>query len=186
LQLTYLEAISDALRTALRDDERVFLLGEDIGVMGGAFKVTAGLFEEFGPNRVIDTPISEEAIVGGAVGAAIVGMRPVCEMQFADFVACGFDQIVNVAGKLHYRLDLAAPIVIRLPSGGGVSGGPYHSANPEAWFAHAPGLKVVAPSTAEDAKGLLLAAIADPNPVIFMEHKGLYRRVRGEVPEGSY
>jgi pyruvate/2-oxoglutarate/acetoin dehydrogenase E1 component len=186
LQLTYLEAISDGLRCALRDDERVFLLGEDIGVMGGAFKVTDGLLDEFGPKRVIDTPISEEMIVGGAVGAAIVGMRPICEMQFADFVACGFDQIVNVAGKLHYRLDLAAPIVIRLPSGGGVAGGPYHSANPEAWFLHAPGLKVVAPSTAEDAKGLLLAALADPNPVIFMEHKGLYRRIRGEVPEGSY
>jgi pyruvate/2-oxoglutarate/acetoin dehydrogenase E1 component len=186
LQLTYLEAISDGLRCALREDERVFLLGEDIGVMGGAFKVTDGLLDEFGPRRVIDTPISEEMIVGGAVGAAIVGMRPICEMQFADFVACGFDQIVNVAGKLHYRLDLAAPIVIRLPCGGGVAGGPYHSANPEAWFLHAPGLKVVAPSSAEDAKGLLLAALADPNPVIFMEHKGLYRRVRGEVPEGSY
>ena len=150
MQLTYLEAISDGLRCALREDDRVFLLGEDIGVMGGAFKVT-GLLDEFGPERVIDTPISEEMIVGGAVGAAIVGMRPICEMQFADFVACGFDQIVNVAGKLHYRLELAAPIVIRLPCGGGVSGGPYHSANPEAWFLHAPGLKVVAPSTAGSA-----------------------------------
>jgi len=186
LQLTYLEAINDALRTALREDERVFLLGEDIGTMGGAFKVTKDLLEEFGSSRVIDTPISEEAIVGSAVGAAIVGMRPVCEMQFADFVACAFDQIVNVAGKLHYRLELAAPIVIRLPSGGGFSGGPYHSQNPEAWFVHAPGLKVVAPATAEDAKGLLLAAIADPNPVIFLEHKGLYRRVRGEVPQEPY
>ena len=186
MQLTYLEAINDALRTALREDERVFLLGEDIGTMGGAFKVTKDLLEEFGSSRVIDTPISEEAIVGSAVGAAIVGMRPVCEMQFADFVACAFDQIVNVAGKLHYRLELAAPIVIRLPSGGGFSGGPYHSQNPEAWFVHAPGLKVVAPATAEDAKGLLLAAIADPNPVIFLEHKGLYRRVRGEVPQEPY
>jgi 2-oxoisovalerate dehydrogenase E1 component beta subunit len=135
---------------------------------------------------VIDTPISEEAIIGGAVGAAIVGMRPVCEMQFADFVACGFDQLVNVAGKLHWRLGLAAPIVVRLPSGGGFAGGPFHSQNPEAWFMHAPGLKVLAPSTAHDAKGLLLAAIADPNPVIFLEHKHLYRRVRGEVPEGFY
>jgi 2-oxoisovalerate dehydrogenase E1 component beta subunit len=186
MERTYLEAISDALRVALRDDERVLLLGEDIGAFGGAFKVTDGLQAEFGPNRVIDTPISEEAIIGGAVGAAIVGMRPVCEMQFADFVACGFDQLVNVAGKLHYRLGLAAPIVVRLPSGGGFGGGPYHSQNPEAWFMHAPGLKVLAPSTPEDAKGLLLAAIADPNPVVFLEHKHLYRRVRGEVPEGSY
>jgi pyruvate/2-oxoglutarate/acetoin dehydrogenase E1 component len=186
MELTYLEAISDALRVALREDDRVILLGEDIGAHGGAFKVTDGMFAEFGGDRVIDTPISEEAIIGGAVGAAIVGMRPVCEMQFADFVACGFDQIVNVAGKLHYRLGLAAPIVIRLPSGGGFSGGPFHSQNPEAWFLHSPGLKVLAPSTAEDAKGMLLAAIADPNPVLFLEHKNLYRRVRGEVPEGSY
>jgi 2-oxoisovalerate dehydrogenase E1 component beta subunit len=186
MQLSYLEAIADALRVALRDDERVLLLGEDIGSFGGAFKVTAGLADEFGSERVIDMPISEEAIVGGAVGAAIVGMRPVCEMQFADFVACAFDQIVNVAGKLYYRLALAAPIVVRLPSGGGFAGGPYHSQSPEAWFMHAPGLKVLAPSTPEDAKGLLLAAIADPNPVLFLEHKHLYRRIRGEVPEGAY
>jgi 2-oxoisovalerate dehydrogenase E1 component beta subunit len=185
-QLTYLEAISDALHVAMGEDERVILLGEDIGVHGGAFKVTAGLLAEFGAERVIDTPICEEAIVGSAVGAAIVGMRPVCEMQFADFVACAFDQIVNVAGKLHYRLGVAVPIVVRLPSGGGFSGGPYHSQNPEAWFLHSPGLKVLAPSSAEDAKGLLLAAIADPNPVLFLEHKNLYRRVRGEVAEGSY
>jgi 2-oxoisovalerate dehydrogenase E1 component beta subunit len=184
--LTYLEAISDALRVALASDERVLLLGEDIGAFGGAFKVTAGLQRDFGADRVIDTPISEEAIIGGAVGAAIVGMRPVCEMQFADFVACGFDQLVNVAGKLHWRSGLAAPIVVRLPSGGGVSGGPFHSQNPEAWFMHAPGLKVFAPSSAHDAKGLLLAAIADPNPVVFLEHKYLYRRVRGEVPPGAY
>jgi 2-oxoisovalerate dehydrogenase E1 component beta subunit len=186
MELTYLEAISDGLRVALAEDERVLLLGEDIGALGGAFKVTAGLQQEFGADRVIDTPISEEAIIGGAVGAAIVGMRPICEMQFADFVSCAFDQLVNVAGKLHYRLGLAAPIVVRLPSGGGVGGGPYHSQNPEAWFMHAPGLKVVAPSSAADAKGLLLAAIADPNPVIFLEHKYLYRRIRGEVPEGRY
>jgi 2-oxoisovalerate dehydrogenase E1 component beta subunit len=186
MELTYLEAISDALRLALREDDRVLLLGEDVGAFGGAFKVTAGLAKEFGAQRVVDTPISEEAILGGAVGAAIVGMRPVCEMQFADFVACGFDQLVNVAGKLHWRLGLAAPIVVRLPSGGGVSGGPFHSQNPEAWFMHAPGLKVFAPSSAHDAKGLLLAAIADPNPVVFLEHKYLYRHVRGEVPEGSY
>jgi len=186
MELSYLDAISDGLRVALREDDRVLLLGEDIGAFGGAFKVTAGLQQEFGVDRVIDTPISEEAIIGGAVGAAIVGMRPVCEMQFADFVACGFDQLVNVAGKLHWRLGLAAPIVVRLPSGGGFAGGPFHSQNPEAWFMHAPGLKVLAPSSAHDAKGLLLAAIADPNPVIFLEHKHLYRRVRGEVPEGFY
>jgi pyruvate/2-oxoglutarate/acetoin dehydrogenase E1 component len=185
-ELTYLEAISDALRVALAADERVLLLGEDIGAFGGAFKVTAGLQRDFGADRVIDTPIAEEAIIGGAVGAAIVGMRPICEMQFADFVACAFDQVVNVAGKLHWRIGLAAPIVIRLPCGGGVSGGPFHSGNPEAWFMHAPGLKVFAPSSAHDAKGLLLAAIADPNPVVFLEHKFLYRRVRGEVPAGTY
>jgi 2-oxoisovalerate dehydrogenase E1 component beta subunit len=184
--MTYLEAINDALRLAMRDDERVILLGEDVGELGGAFKATDGLLREFGAARVIDTPIAEEAIIGSAVGAAIVGMRPVCEMQFADFVACAFDQIVNVAGKLHYRLDLAAPIVVRLPSGGGFSGGPYHSQNPEAWFLHSPGLKVLAPSSPEDAKGLLLAAIADPNPVLFLEHKHLYRRIRGDVPEQAY
>lgn len=170
----------------MREDGRVVLLGEDIGALGGAFKVTAGLLEEFGERRVIDTPIAEEVIIGGAVGAAIVGLRPICEMQFADFVACGFDQLVNVAGKLHYRLGLAAPIVIRLPTGGGFAGGPFHSQNPEAWFVHSPGLKVVAPSTPEDAKGLLISAIRDPNPVVFCEHKHLYRRVKGEVPEGAY
>jgi len=186
MELTYLEAISDALGTALDADERVILMGEDIGAFGGAFKVTAGLAERFGERRVIDTPLSEEAIVGAAVGAAIVGMRPVCEMQFADFVACAFDQLVNVAGKLHYRLGLAAPIVVRLPSGGGFGGGPFHSQSPEAWFMHAPGIKVLAPSTPQDAKGLLLAAIEDPNPVVFLEHKHLYRRIRGEVPGGAY
>jgi 2-oxoisovalerate dehydrogenase E1 component beta subunit len=184
--MTYLEAISDALREQLRADERVFVMGEDVGAFGGAFKVTDGFVEEFGEQRVIDTPLAEAAIVGAAVGAAVVGMRPVCEMQFADFVACGFDQLVNVAGKTHYRFGLAVPIVVRLPSGGGFSGGPFHSQNPEAWFMHAPGIKVLAPSTAEDAKGLLTAAIKDPNPVVFLEHKHLYRRVKGEVPEGIY
>jgi 2-oxoisovalerate dehydrogenase E1 component beta subunit len=186
MPLTYLEAISDGLRVAMREDPRVVLLGEDIGAFGGAFKVTNGLLEEFGETRVIDTPIAEEAIIGGAVGAAIVGLRPVCEMQFADFVACGFDQLVNVAGKLHYRLGLAAPIVVRLPSGGGFAGGPFHSQNPESWFVHAPGLKVLAPSTPEDAKGLLIGAIRDPNPVVFLEHKHLYRRIKGDVPNGHY
>ncbi|HEU4702704.1 MAG TPA: alpha-ketoacid dehydrogenase subunit beta [Conexibacter sp.] len=184
--MTYLEAISDALREALRTDERVLVMGEDVGAFGGAFKVTDGFVEEFGEGRVIDTPLAEAAIVGTAVGAAVVGMRPVCEMQFADFVACGFDQLVNVAGKTHYRFGVAVPIVVRLPSGGGFSGGPFHSQNPEAWFMHAPGIKVLAPSTAEDAKGLLTAAIKDPNPVVFLEHKHLYRRVKGEVPEGVY
>jgi len=183
--MTYLQAISDALRTEMRADERVFCMGEDIGVFGGAFKVTDGFFEEFGGDRVMDTPLAESGIVGTAVGAAVVGMRPVCEMQFSDFVACGFDQLVNVAGKMHYRQGLAVPITVRLPTGGGFSGGPFHSQNPEAWFMHAPGIKVVAPSTAEDAKGLMLAAIRDPNPVLFCEHKFLYRRIKGEVPEGA-
>ncbi|MGA2927333.1 MAG: alpha-ketoacid dehydrogenase subunit beta [Solirubrobacteraceae bacterium] len=184
--LTYLQAISAALRDELRADERVLLMGEDIGTFGGAFKVTDGLLDEFGPERVMDTPLAESGIIGTAIGAAVVGMRPVCEMQFSDFISCGFDQLVNVAGKMHYRQGLAVPITVRLPSGGGFSGGPFHSQNPEAWFMHAPGIKVVAPSTAADAKGLLHAAIHDPNPVCFMEHKHLYRRIRGEVPEGVF
>ena len=184
--LTYLQAISSALRDELRADERVIVMGEDIGAFGGAFKVTDGFVQEFGTDRVMDTPLAESAIIGTAVGAAVVGMRPVCEMQFSDFISCGFDQLVNVAAKMHYRQGLAVPITIRLPSGGGFSGGPYHSQNPEAWFMHSPGIKIVAPSTAQDAKGLLHAAIHDPNPVCFMEHKHLYRRVKGEVPEGVY
>jgi 2-oxoisovalerate dehydrogenase E1 component beta subunit len=185
-ELTYLEAISDGLREEMRRDESVLCLGEDIGKFGGAFKVTDGFIEEFGADRVIDTPLAENAIIGAAVGAAVEGMRPVCEMQFADFIACGFDQLVNVAAKLHYRQGIAAPMVVRLPSGGGFSGGPFHSQNPEAWFLQAPGLKVVAPATADDAKGLISAAIRDPNPVCFLEHKGLYRYIKGEVPEGEY
>src|SRR6202020_2189997 len=184
--LTYLQAISAALRDELRADERVLLMGEDIGVFGGAFKVTDGFIEEFGPDRVMDTPLAESAIIGTAVGAAVVGMRPVCEMQFSDFISCGFDQLVNVAGRMPYRAGLGVPIVLRLPSGGGFSGGPFHSQNPEALFMHSPGIKVVAPSTAPDATGLLHAAIRDPNPLCFMEHKPLYRRVKGEVPEGIY
>jgi 2-oxoisovalerate dehydrogenase E1 component beta subunit len=185
-ELTYLEAISDGLRAEMRRDEAVFCLGEDIGAFGGAFKVTDGFAAEFGAERVLDTPLAENAIIGAATGAAIEGMRPVCEMQFADFIACGFDQLVNVAAKLHYRQGQSVPIVVRLPSGGGFSGGPFHSQNPEAWFLQAPGLKVVAPATAADAKGLLASAIRDPNPVCFLEHKGLYRHVRGEVPEGEH
>jgi pyruvate/2-oxoglutarate/acetoin dehydrogenase E1 component len=185
-EMTYLQAISDGLREEMRRDESVFCLGEDIGAFGGAFKVTDGFIEEFGADRVLDTPLAENAIVGAAVGAAIEGMKPVAEMQFSDFISCGFDQLVNVAAKLHYRQGVSVPMVVRLPSGGGFSGGPFHSQNPEAWFVQAPGLKVVAPATADDAKGLLVSAIRDPNPVCFMEHKGLYRHVKGEVPEGDY
>src|SRR5246500_4575822 len=184
--LTYLQAISSALRDELRADSRVLLMGEDIGVFGGAFKVTDGFVDEFGTDRVMDTPLAESGIIGTAIGAAVVGMRPVCEMQFSDFISCGFDQLVNVAGKMHYRQGLAVPITIRLPSGGGFSGGPFHSQNPEAWFMHSPGIKVVAPSTAEDAKGLLHSAIHDPNPVCFMEHKHLYRRVKGGGAAGGF
>ena len=185
-ELTYLQAVSDGLREAMRRDDRVLCLGEDVGAFGGAFKVTDGFVDEFGEDRVMDTPLAEAGIIGTAIGAAVVGLRPVCEMQFADFVACGFDQLVNVAGKMHYRQGLAVPMTVRLPTGGGFSGGPFHSQNPEAWFMHAPGIKVVAPSTPEDAKGLLIAAIRDANPVCFLEHKHLYRRVKGEVPEGTY
>jgi pyruvate/2-oxoglutarate/acetoin dehydrogenase E1 component len=170
----------------MRRDETVFCMGEDIGAFGGAFKVTDGFYEEFGASRVMDTPLAENAIIGAAVGAAAEGLKPVCEMQFADFISCGFDQLVNVAAKLHYRQGVSVPMVVRLPSGGGFSGGPFHSQNPEGWLLQTPGLKVVAPATAEDAKGLLVSAIRDPNPVCFLEHKGLYRHVRGEVPEGEH
>jgi 2-oxoisovalerate dehydrogenase E1 component beta subunit len=184
--MSYLQAISDAMRQEMRHDDRVFVMGEDIGVFGGAFKVTDGFIDEFGAGRVMDTPLAESAIVGCAIGAAIEGLRPVAEMQFADFVSCGFDQLVNVAGKMHYRQGISVNLTVRLPSGGGFSGGPFHSQNPEAWFMHSPGIKVVAPSTAEDAKGLLISAIRDPNPVVFCEHKHLYRRVKGDVPEGDH
>jgi 2-oxoisovalerate dehydrogenase E1 component beta subunit len=183
---TYLQAISDGLRQEMRHDERVFVLGEDVGVYGGAFKATLGFQEEFGPWRVIDMPLSETAILAGATGAALMGLRPVAEMQFADFVSCGWDHLVTVAAKQHYRVGTPVPIVVRLPSGGGFSGGPFHSQNPESSFAHIPGLKVVCPSTPEDAKGLLVSAIEDPNPVLFFEHKHLYRRIKGEVPDGRY
>ncbi|HWT79935.1 MAG TPA: alpha-ketoacid dehydrogenase subunit beta [Candidatus Methylomirabilis sp.] len=181
-EITYIEAIRQALWEEMEHDERVFLIGEDIGVYGGAFKITQGFLERFGEDRVIDTPIAESAIVGSAVGAALMGLRPVVEMQFADFIACAFDQIVNMAAKFHYRTGTSVPLVIRAPSGGGVHGGPFHSQNPEGWFFHVPGLKVVAPSTPHDAKGLLKAAIRDPDPVIYFEHKYLYRRVKGKVP----
>ena len=177
-EITYLDAVRAALADALRDDERVFLLGEDIGHFGGAFGVTAGLQDEFGAARVIDTPISEEGFVGAAVGAAWMGERPVVELQFADFVTCPFDMIVTVAAKTHWRSGIELPLVIRMPSGGGVRGGPFHAGSPEGWFVGQPGLKVVCPGTVEDAYGLLRAAIDDPDPVLVFEHKGLYRRSR--------
>jgi 2-oxoisovalerate dehydrogenase E1 component beta subunit len=184
--VTYLEAISQALREEMRRDENVILLGEDIGVFGGAFKITRGFLDEFGAGRVIDTPISESGFVGAACGAAIEGLRPVVEFQFADFIVCAFDQIVNYAAKACYRWGTPVPVVFRGPSGGGFRGGPYHSENPEAWFAHVPGLKVVQPSTPYDAKGLMKAAIRDDNPVLYFEHKHLYRRIREDVPDEDY
>ena len=183
---TYLQAISDGLRQEMQHDKRVFLIGEDIGVYGGAFKVTAGFQEEFGSWRVIDAPLSETAIVGGATGAAMMGLRPVAEMQFADFISCAYDHLVTVAAKQHWRAGTPVPITLRLPSGGGFSGGPFHSQNPESIFAHIPGLKCVCPATPRDAKGLIIAAIEDPNPVLYFEHKHLYRRVKGEVPDERY
>ena len=184
--MTYVEAIRQGIWEEMERDASVFLLGEDIGAYGGAFKVTEGMLEKFGADRVIDTPISESAIVGAAVGAALMGMRPVVEMQFMDFIACGFDQIVNMAAKIHYRWGPAVPMVIRGPSGAGVHGGPFHSQSNEMWFVHTPGLKVVIPATAYDAKGLIKASIRDDNPVIFYEHKFLYRRIKDEVPEEDY
>jgi len=183
---TYLQAISDGLRSEMQRDKRVFVIGEDVGVYGGAFKVTQGLQEEFGPWRVIDAPLSETAIVGGCTGAAMMGMRPVAEMQFADFISCAWDHLVTVAAKQRYRAGTPVPITVRLPSGGGFSGGPFHSQNPESSFAHIPGLKVVCPATPADAKGLLIEAIQDPNPVLYFEHKHLYRRIKDEVPDERY
>ena len=186
MSTTYLEAIRQGLWEEMERDPNVFLIGEDIGIYGGAFKVTAGLIEQFGERRVIDTPISESAIVGAAIGASLMGLRPVAEMQFADFITCGYDQIVNFAAKCRYRWGAAVPMVIRAPSGGGIHGGPFHSQNPEAWFVHTPGLKVVAPSSASDAKGLIKSAIRDNDPVLYFEHKALYRRVKEDIPEGDF
>ncbi|HSS45752.1 MAG TPA: alpha-ketoacid dehydrogenase subunit beta [Thermoanaerobaculia bacterium] len=185
-ETTYLEAIREGILEEMDRDERVFLLGEYIGVYGGAFKVTDGLLERFGEQRVIDTPLSETAIVGAAVGAAMMGLRPVAEMQFADFVSCAFDMITNFAAKSRYRTGIGVPLVVRGPSGGGVHGGPFHSQNPEAYFAHTPGLKVVQPATAYDAKGLIKAAIRDEDPVLYFEHKFLYRRVKETLPAEDY
>jgi 2-oxoisovalerate dehydrogenase E1 component beta subunit len=183
---TYLEAIREGLWEEMERDPGVFCIGEDIGEYGGAFKVTAGLMERFGARRVVDTPISEAAIVGASIGAGLMGLRPVAEMQFADFISCGFDQIVNFAAKCRYRWNAAVPIVIRAPSGGGIHGGPFHSQNPEMWFVRTPGLKVVCPATAYDAKGLIKSAIRDNDPVLFFEHKALYRRIKEDLPTEEY
>ena len=186
MQTTYVEAIRQGIWEEMERDPDVFLLGEDIGIYGGAFKVTQGMLDHFGGRRVVDTPISESAIVGAAIGAGLMGLRPVAEMQFADFITCGFDQIVNFAAKCRYRWGAAVPIVVRAPSGGGIHGGPFHSQNPEAWFVHTPGLKVITPATAYDAKGLIKSAIRDNDPVIFLEHKALYRRVKEDLPEQEF
>src|SRR6266853_4825098 len=184
--VTYLEAIRQGIWEEMERDPSVFCIGEDIGVYGGAFKITEGFVHHFGKERVIDTPISEAAIVSAAFGASLTGMRPVAEFQFMDFISSAHTQIVNAVAKANYRWGAPAPMVIRGPSGGGVSGGPFHSQNPEMWFVHAPGLKVVCPATAYDAKGLIKAAIRDNNPVIFFEHKYLYRRIKEEIPEDDY
>ena len=184
--LTYLEAIRQGIQEEMDRDPSVFCIGEDIGIYGGAFKVTDGLIDRFGSERIIDTPIAESAIVGAAFGAALTGMRPVAEFQFMDFIGCAFNQIVNMVAKAHYRWGAPAPLVIRGPSGGNVHGGPFHSQNPEMYFVHTPGLKVVCPASAYDAKGLIKASIRDNNPVIFFEHKYLYRRIKEEVPAEEY
>ena len=185
-EMTYVEAIRQGLWEEMERDESVFVMGEDIAAYGGAFKVTKGFLERFGERRVIDTPLSEAAIVGAGTGAAINGLRPVVEMQFSDFMACAFDQITNFAAKCRFRWGGNVPLVVRAPTGGGFSGGPFHSQNPEMPYVHTPGLKVVEPSTAYDAKGLLKAAIRDNDPVIFLEHKHLYRSIKGDVPGDDY
>jgi 2-oxoisovalerate dehydrogenase E1 component beta subunit len=184
-EITYLEAIKQALDEEMERDENVFVMGEDIGAYGGAFKVTDGLLAKFGEGRVIDTPISEAAIVGAAAGAAHMGMRPVCEMQFIDFISCAYDILTNYVATSRYRAFLPCPLVVRGPSGGYVRGGPFHSQNPEAAFLHTPGLKIVYPATASDAKGLLKAAIRDDDPVLYFEHKYLYRRIKEDIAEGN-
>lgn len=186
-EYTYLDAVKIALGEELERDENVILMGEDIGVFGGAFKTTEGLIDKFGSNRIMDMPLAETGFIGAAVGAALAGLRPVVEMQYADFIACGFDEIVNMAAKMHYRSGENVPMVIRGPCGGGVRAGPFHSQNPEAWFIHTPGLKVIEPSIPSDAKGLLKSAIRDDDPVIFFEHKFLYRRIKEPIlPDGDF
>ena len=185
-EITYLEAIREALFEEMERDQNVFCLGEDIGAYGGAFKVTEGLQARFGESRVLDTPISEIAIVGAAAGAAHMGMRPVCEMQFIDFISCAYDMLTNYVATARYRAFLPCPMVVRGPSGGYVRGGPFHSQNPEAAFLHTPGIKIVYPATAADAKGLLKSAIRDEDCVLFFEHKYLYRRIKDEMPAGDH
>jgi pyruvate/2-oxoglutarate/acetoin dehydrogenase E1 component len=184
-EITYLEAIRQGLWEEMERDERVFMLGEDIGAYGGAFKVTEGFQQHFGAARVIDTPISEAAIVGAAAGAAHMGLRPVAEMQFIDFISCAYDMLTNYVATARYRAGLATPIVVRGPCGGYVRGGPFHSQNVEAAFLHTPGLKIVYPATARDAKGLIKAAVRDEDPVLYLEHKWLYRRIKEDVPAGE-
>ncbi len=184
--ITYLEAIRQGLWEEMERDPAVFCMGEDIGVYGGAFKVTEGFIQHFGPERIIDTPIAEGALVNAAFGASLTGLRPVVEFQFIDFISCAFNQITNMVAKSHYRWGAPAPLVLRGPCGGGVHGGPFHSQNPEMYFVHTPGLKVVAPGTAYDAKGLVKSAVRDNNPVIFLEHKFLYRRIKQELPPDDY
>ncbi len=184
-EVTYLEALRQGLFEEMERDKEVLILGEDVGKYGGAFKVTEGFQERFGEARVIDTPISEAAIVGAAAGAAHMGMRPVVEMQFMDFISCAYDILTNYVATARYRAGLSTPIVVRGPSGGYVRGGPFHSQNPEAAFFHTPGLKLVCPATARDAKGLIKAAIRDDDPVIYFEHKYLYRRIKEDLPEGD-
>src|SRR5437588_3172946 len=185
-QLTYAEAILLGVSEEMERDPAVFCIGEDIGIYGGAFKITEGFIDRCGPEPVIDTPIAESAIVGAAFGASLTGMRPVAEFQFMDFIACAMNQISNMVAKTHYLWGAPAPLVLRGPSGGNVHGGPFHSQNPEMWFVHNPGLKVVCPATAYDAKGLIKASIRDNNPVLFFEHKYLYRRIKEEIPEEDY
>lgn len=182
-EATYLVAIAEAIWEEMERDPDVYMLGEDIGAYGGAFKVTEGFLDRFGPTRVMDTPICEETIMGMAVGSAMQGMRPIAEVQYADFIANGFDELINVAGKYHYRTGVPLPMVVRGPSGGGVRASNFHSQNPEPWFASSPGIKVLCPAFPSDAKGLLKSAIRDDNPVIFFEHKWLYRRVKEQVSE---
>jgi 2-oxoisovalerate dehydrogenase E1 component beta subunit len=185
-ETTYLEAIRQAMFEEMERDLSVFLIGEDVGAYGGAFKTSAGLLDKFGPDRVVDTPISEIAIVGAASGAALMGMRPIAEMQFIDFITCAYDMLVNFTATSRYLYGRACPIVVRGPAGAGVHGGPFHSLSPEAMFMNRPGLKIVSPGTAYDAKGLLKSAIRDDDPVLFIEHKFLYRRVKETLPEGDY